>query len=156
MGYSTVATSRLRAALVVLMAVLATSCVAPTAPTAQRIAPTFDYTPAANADPMSANITFAVVGSYFETPVPLFEIFSSNMARDFAEILTARGFTIRGPFVSYDEMTFPDKEGSNLILSALVDFTPTQATSRPLPFRRLWASLAPSRVRAQVRTGNTT
>lgn len=124
MGYSTVATSRLRTALVVLMAVLATSCVAPTAPTAQRIAPTFDYTPAANANPMSANITFAVVGSYFETPVPLFEIFSSNMARDFAEILTARGFTIRGPFVSYDEMTFPDKEGSNLILSALVDFTP--------------------------------
>ena len=115
----------LRVALVILAAMLAAGCVAPTAaPTAQRIAPTFDYTPAADAEPMSANVTFAVVGSRFETPVPLFERFSSNMARDFAEILTARGYTIRGPFVSYDEMTFPDKENSNLVLSATVEFSP--------------------------------
>lgn len=125
MEHSNETRSRLRVALVTLIAVLTAGCVAPTvAPTAQRIAPTFDYTPAAGAEPMSANVTFAVVGSRFETPVPLFERFSSNMARDFAEILTARGFTIRGPFVSYDEMTFPDKENSNLVLSATVDFTP--------------------------------
>ena len=125
MEYSNETGSRLRVALVILMAMLTAGCVAPTAaPTVQRITPTFDYTPAADAEPMSAKITFAVVGSRFETPVPLFERFSSNMARDFAEILTARGFTIRGPFVNYDEMTFPDKENSNLVLSATVDFTP--------------------------------
>ena len=116
-------TTGLRVA-VVWMALLAAGCVAPTtAPSAQRIAPTFDYTPADNAEPMSANVTFAVVGSRFETPVPLFERFSTNMAHDFAEILTARGYTIRGPFRTYDEMTFPDKENSNLVLSAEVDFT---------------------------------
>lgn len=122
---NTSTTTGLRVALMVLTALLAVGCVAPTAgPTGPRTAPTFDYTPAANAEPMSANITFAVVGSSFETPVPLFERFSSNMARDFAEILTARGYTIRGPFQTYDEMTFPDKENSNLVLSAEVDFTP--------------------------------
>lgn len=118
-------TAGLRVALVAWAALFAAGCVAPAAgPTKPRVAPTFDYTPAANAEPMSANITFAVVGSHFETPVPLFERFSSNMARDFAEILTSRGFTIRGPFATYDEMTFPDKENSNLVLSAAVDFTP--------------------------------
>lgn len=111
-------------ALLFSAVIFVAGCVAPAAPVAQRIAPTFDYTPAANADPMSARVTFAVVGSRFETPVPLFEHFSSNMGRDFAEILTARGYTIRGPFDSYDDMTFPDKEGSNLILQAEVDFTP--------------------------------
>ena len=131
-NHSTVA--RLRVALVALAALLAAGCVAPTAgPTTPRVAPTFDYTPAANAEPMSANITFAVVGSSFfvgsrtetdHTPVPLFERFSSSMAHDFAEILTARGFTIRGPFATYDEMTFPDKENSNLVLSATVNLTP--------------------------------
>ena len=131
-NHSTIA--GLRVALVAWAALLAVGCVAPTAgPTTQRIAPTFDYTPAANAEPMSANITFAVVGSTFrvgsraeryETPVPLFERFSSSMAHDFAEILTARGFTIRGPFATYDEMTFPDKENSNLVLSATVNLTP--------------------------------
>lgn len=122
-NHSTIA--GLRVALVAVAALFAAGCVAPAAgPTTPRVAPTFDYTPAANAEPMSANITFAVVGSRFETPVPLFERFSSNMARDFAEILTSRGFTIRGPFAAYDEMTFPDKENSNLVLSATVDFTP--------------------------------
>lgn len=113
-----------RVALMVWMALVAAGCVAPTTTmSAQRIAPTFDYTPATYAEPMSASVTFAVVGSRFERPVPLFERFSSNMARDFAEILTARGYTIRGPFRTYDEMTFPDKENSNLVLSATVDFT---------------------------------
>ena len=84
--------------------------------------PKFDYEPAERATPRSTNITFAVVGSEFETPIPLFERFSSNMAGDFVEILTARGFSIRGPFVTYDEMTFPDKENSNLLLFAEVAF----------------------------------
>lgn len=127
MNESGVNSSRRQAALLCLAAALGLAvagCVAPApANTGPRIAPGFDYTPAQQADPMSANITFAVVGAEFQTPVPLFERFSSSMAGDFAEILTARGYTIRGPFRSYDEMTFPDKEGSNLVLSAMVDFT---------------------------------
>ncbi len=111
-----------RIALAATAGALVVGCVAPAPAGPQRTMPRFDYEPPAEATPASTNITFAVVGSEFETPVPLFERFSSNMAGDFVEILTARGFSIRGPFVTYDEMTFPDKENSNLLMYAEVAF----------------------------------
>ena len=95
-----------------------------------RVHPVFDYTPEQEDISEDRSVTFAVVGSSFsilstrsgiETPIPLFEQFSSSMADDFGEILTARGYTWRGPFRTFDEMTFPDKEGSNLILAAEVN-----------------------------------
>lgn len=86
-----------------------------------RTTPTFDYTPP-EAMPGSADVTFAVVGAKIETPVPLFRDFASNMTKDFGEILTARGFSVKGPFNEYDLMTFSDKEGSDLVLTAEVDF----------------------------------
>ena len=112
-----------RVALATAIGALVVGCMmpAPTGPVTPRTMPRFDYQPE-EATPASTDITFAVVGSGFETPVPLFERFSNNMAGDFVEILTARGFRIRGPFLTYDEMTFPDKEGSNLVLSARVNF----------------------------------
>ena len=82
---------------------------------------TFDYTPP-EATPGSANVTVAVVGAQIETPVPLFKNFASNMTKDFGEILTARGFGAKGPFTEYDHMTYSDKEGSDLVLTAEVDF----------------------------------
>ena len=96
-------------------------------PVVQRVVePNFDYNPA-EATPGKTEITFAVVGSKFEVPfgstaVSMFQRFASNMAGDFGEIITARGYTLRGPFETYDEMTVVDKENSDLILTAEVDF----------------------------------
>ena len=95
-------------------------------PVEQRVEPNFDYNPA-EATPGKTEITFAVVGSKFEVPfgstaVSMFQRFASNMAGDFGEIITARGYTLRGPFETYDEMTVVDKENSELILTAEVDF----------------------------------
>ena len=98
-----------------------------------RVHPVFDYVPEQAEITEDPSVTFAVVGSSFssplsysaagiETPIPLFERFSSSMAADFGEILSARGFTWRGPFRTFDEMTFVDKEGSNLILTAKITF----------------------------------
>ena len=83
----------------------------------------FDYEPIPDAAPGSANATFAIVNTQFEGPVPLFSTFDSNMEKDFAEILTAHGFGVRGPFISYDNMTYSDREQSDLTLTAEVDFT---------------------------------
>ena len=83
---------------------------------------TFDYKPR-EATPGSADVVFAVVGAQIETPVGLFGDFARNMANDFVEILTARGFSVKGPFQEYDLMTYSDKEGSDLVLTAEVDFT---------------------------------
>ena len=100
----------------------------------QRIEPNFDYNPT-EAVAGNTGITFAAVGSQFEIPfgqtaVPLFERFASNMADDFGEIITARGYTLRGPFRTFDEMTFIDKDNSNLILTAKVDFQSDLSSTR--------------------------
>ena len=102
---------------------------------------TFDYSPP-EAMPGSANLTFAVVGAEivggkYGTPIPLFKTFASNMTKDFGEILTARGFSVKGPFEEYDRMTYSDKEGSDLVLTAEVDFSSDTTQIRYSPIGRL-------------------
>ena len=109
---------------VIFCILILAGCVPPTTvePEPPRAVVNFDYTPPAEAVPGSADATFAVVGTKFETPVPLFRTFASNMTKDFGEILTSRGFGVRGPFITYNEMTYSDKEGSDLKLTAEVEF----------------------------------
>jgi len=88
--------------------------------------PSFHFTPASSAPAASAEVTFAVVNaSYSEnqpwTTIWPFSDFSKNMALDFQQILSARGFTVKGPFGSYDELTFPDKKGSDLVLQLTLE-----------------------------------
>ena len=102
-------------------------CVTVPTTTAQRVQPQFDYTPPETAPPGSADVTFAVVGARFENPATSFGVFgdfAGSMASDFDEMVIARGYTVRGPFRSHDEMTYPEKSGSDLVLTATVDFTP--------------------------------
>ena len=105
---------------------------------------TFDYAPKTEASPGSADVNFGLVGVQFviisptsqlgippqasgivtpELPPPLFLQLVSNMTRDFEEVLTARGFGIKGSFETFDEMIYPDKEGSDLVLTARVKFS---------------------------------
>lgn len=83
--------------------------------------PSFDFTPPSTAPAGSADVTFAIVNaSYSETQgwtqvYPFTEV-SRNMGLDFQEIVSARGYTVRGPLNTYDEMAFPDKKGSDLVL----------------------------------------
>lgn len=105
---------------------------------------TFDYVPSAEAPPGSADVAFAIVGAKFVAPIVhqqtahlqqgvvlpsvsppplLFQELMSNMTRDFGEVLTARGFTVQGSYRTLDEMIYPDKEGSDLILTAQVKFS---------------------------------
>ena len=92
------------------------------APEPDRVAIAFDYTPKQKAKPDSAGATFAVVGAEFDTPVPLYSNFARSMAGDFGEILTARGYGLRGPFETFKELLYPDKLASNLILKTQVKF----------------------------------
>jgi hypothetical protein len=82
----------------------------------QHYSPSFDYSPPTGTKPAAANVTFAVVSARYPEPIPLFEQFGQNMSDDFFEILTARGYTVRGPFRTFDDITFTDKKGSDLIL----------------------------------------
>jgi hypothetical protein len=46
----------------------------------------------------------------------------SSMGASFNEILLAKGFNTKGPFVSLNDMTFPEKKGSDLLLYPEFDF----------------------------------
>ena len=103
----------------------------------------FDYVPSTEAPPGSADVTFAIVGAEFVAPTthqqelllqrgillpsapppPLFQQLISNMTKDFEEVLTARGFAVKGSYRILNEMIYPDKEGSDLILTAKVRFS---------------------------------
>ncbi len=110
--------------LIAMISVFLAGCIpANIEPEPPRAIVNFDYTPPSEAVPGSADATFSVVGTKFETPVPLFKTFASNMTKDFGEILTARGFGVRGPFMAYNDMTYSDKEGSDLMLTAEVEFS---------------------------------
>jgi hypothetical protein len=47
-----------------------------------------------------------------------------NMGNDFEELLAAKGFTMRGPFNSLDEMVFNDKVNSSFIIEISIDLIP--------------------------------
>ena len=104
---------------------------------------TFDSAPETEAPPGSADVTFAIVGTQFviasnyqqgmfpeqnmvlqpsQQPPLLFLQLASNMTKDLEEVLTARGYGIRGYYDTLDEMIYPDKEGSDLILRAKIKF----------------------------------
>ncbi|MFH1096483.1 MAG: hypothetical protein V1749_03155 [Candidatus Desantisbacteria bacterium] len=42
------------------------------------------------------------------------------IVRDFQELLIARGFTVNGQFRSYEEMTFSEKKGIDLLLEPIL------------------------------------
>jgi len=85
--------------------------------------PTFDYAPPEQAQPRSAGVAFIVVGSQVVgPPVDIFQQFAGNLPADFQEMLLARGFSVRGPFPTYDELTYPDKKNSDLILMPRITF----------------------------------
>ena len=53
---------------------------------------------------------------------PVLRAMLSAMNATFNEVLVAKGFNTKGPFDSVDEMTFPDKKGSDLLLYPEFDF----------------------------------
>lgn len=83
--------------------------------------PKFDHTPPERANPRSAGITIALINPVFadDDPnrlIPPYSTFIENMADDFEEMLIAKGFSLRGPFKTRDEMVYGDKKNSDIAL----------------------------------------
>lgn len=104
---------------------------ASTAPKKEKAAvapPSFDFTPPSQAEVASAGVVLALVSPSYAEEEAVFDFypftdFSRNMEGDFEELLIARGFTVTGPFEAYDEMTFPDKNGCDLVLNPSLDIS---------------------------------
>src|SRR5882724_419002 len=108
--------------IVGLLACTATKQTTSTAlPLVQRVPAKFDFSPPSRAQSGTTAITISMVKPSYvginpEYFVPPFNEMAVRMASDFDELLTAKGFTIRGPFGSRDEMTYNDKVNSSFIL----------------------------------------
>lgn len=83
----------------------------------------FNYTPDSQAAPGSSGVIFAMakVGykSDSKTPwftYPQFDNLDKAIKQDLPELLTAKGFTVRGPFDSYDLIPYSDKKAIDLFL----------------------------------------
>lgn len=127
--------------IVAIVCLISIGCAPMTQPPRETF--TFDYAPETEAPPGSADVTFALVGTQFvvtsnnpqsmspqqsmfpqpsQQPPLIFLQLASNMTQDLQEVLTARGYGIRGYFDTLDGMIYPDKEGSDLILTAKIKF----------------------------------
>ncbi|MFI5300327.1 MAG: HpaA family protein [Polyangiales bacterium] len=89
-------------------------------------APSFTFDLAEPKSDAPANVTVALIRPTWKLAVAddqkvldlegLSKKFSKALGTGFEDMLTHRGFSIGGPFDSLDDMTFPDKKGSDLAL----------------------------------------
>ncbi len=96
-----------------------TSCAAPASMklTLAIVAPTWQQQQAADGSKVSASLGSGAGVTDIQTK------FKTALRDDFLELVTCRGVVTRGPFRNFDEMMFPDREGSNLLLEPVIEST---------------------------------
>lgn len=120
---------------------LVNGCTWPLDPVAHRPAP---YTPQFSSNRLierqagTAGITIALVKPTYatdlRTDVPQFasvELFRQSLAKETESILIAKGFNLLGPFADLDDMTFPQRKQSDLILRPVMAFSFESPKSQP-------------------------
>ena len=80
-----------------------------------------------------AHIAFALVKPEYADPsfkeMPTTRLFRDSLSKEVESLIISKGFTIQGPFDSYNDMTFPQKKMSDLILRPVI----TWAWTMPHP-----------------------
>lgn len=91
----------------------------------ERYSASYDYTPTERVAANSTGLTIALIspkyGDKKMNKTAPYSNFSKNMNDDFEEMLIAKGFTIRGPYASRDEMVYSDKEDTDIALIVDID-----------------------------------
>ena len=82
---------------------------------------TFDYSPKMTATPGSAGMVLAFMKPYYALDFTassgeLFQNFQSSLGNDIEEQIIAKGFSMKGPFQSYDELVFDDKKSTDMVI----------------------------------------
>ena len=94
---------------------------------------TFDYTPKESAKPGSAVMTLAIIKPNYASDfasggTELFKRFRSALGDDIDELIIAKGFAMKGPYASFDEMVFDDKKTTDIAIRIEIvpEFTSVQ------------------------------
>jgi hypothetical protein len=114
---------------ILFLALFFSGCIAlkTSTPDVARIPAKFDFTPPSRAKVGSASLTIALVKTSYvqkdaaENLMSPYSDMASHMAEDFKELLTAKGFTVRGPFDSRDRMTYNDKLSTDIAVTVNID-----------------------------------
>ncbi len=124
----------LQCATITVLLVGCSSTKKSTSSVTQRIPAKFDYSPPSREQVGSANLTIALIkprfvdknGTQPQYLTPPFNDMAISMGNDFEELLSAKGFTMRGPFGSRDEMVYNDKLNSSFALEINIDLNSSQ------------------------------
>lgn len=101
----------------------------------ERYNPNFSYSPDQRENVANTGLTIALLKPVFideeinKAGTPWDE-FSKAMANDVEELLTAKGYKVRGPFNSLDEMVFSDKQNCDFVIQISIDLN--------IRFERKW------------------
>lgn len=109
----------------VLLSVIFIGCETLPQPTPRKEEPAyvanFEYTPAPQVAPNSTGVTFAVGNVFYQSNFkppwftwPQFANLDTAIKQDLTKLLAAKGFTVRGPFDSYDLIPYQDKKAIDL------------------------------------------
>jgi hypothetical protein len=91
-----------------------------------KVNPKFSYSPEQREQVASSGLTIALLTPSFsvkemnEAGIPWSD-FLNSMINDIEELLTSKGFKVRGPVKSVDELVYSDKSNSDLILQITID-----------------------------------
>ena len=115
----------------------------------------FNYTPPVEGDPNPVDVTFTLANTFYKTSngihwfaSPQFANFSGATQEDLTKILTEKGFSVRGPYESYDLIPFQDKKAIDLLLVPTVELT-VELKDHKEQAANMWQAAAD-----QTQTGN--
>ena len=94
----------------------------------ERINPKFSYSPESRESVASTGITIALLNPVFSNRdlrgASPWSDFAKAMASDIEELLVSKGFKVKGPYSSIDDMVVSDKTNSDFILRISIDLEP--------------------------------
>lgn len=108
-----------------VLLLFAISCSAPkqaASPVITKQTFTFDYTPRESAKLGSASMVLAFIrpnyaSNFSHSSNELFKGFKSGLSGDIEELIIAKGFSLKGPYASHDEMVFDDKKRIDMAIT---------------------------------------
>jgi len=121
------------ALILIVVALLYVGCGGLKAAETPLVVPDFDFSPPSPVAPGSAGIKIGLIepiysGNFAYSNVSPFNQFRKSMGNDFEEILTARGYILKGPYEAYDLMTYSDKTECELGLDIEIDLNIVQTS----------------------------
>lgn len=150
---------------IILLGCTASKSTRANAPEIQRVPAKFDFVPPSRTSAGATGITIAIVkptyvGKNPEYFVPPFNEMAESMGNDFEELLTAKGFTVRGPFGSRDEMVYNDKVNSSFILEVAIELNPQYNRKYQTTSKTNWGAVLnttqPARIYTEHMSGEIT